>query len=54
MKTLNFQKYLGGTAACTKILTMDTYGCGQLKSNYTYFADTWFSEVKTAEEAMAE
>ena len=31
---------------------MATKRCGDLASNYTYFADIWFSEVKTAEEAM--
>ena len=53
MKTSEFQKYLGGTAAQMKILVMDTKGCDQLISNYTYFTDIWFSFVKTAEEAMA-
>ena len=54
MKTLNFQKYIGGTAACMKRLMMVTKGCGQLTSNDTYFANSWFSGVKMAEEAMAE
>ena len=49
MKTLKFQKYLRGTTACTKILALATKGCGQLTSNDTYFADIWFSSVKTAE-----
>ena len=30
MKTLNFQKDIGGAAACMKRLTMATKGCGQL------------------------
>ena len=30
-----------------------TKGCGQLTSNDTYFADSWFSSIKTAVEAMA-
>ena len=37
-----------------KILPMATKGCAQLKSNETYFADRWFSVVKTDEEASAE
>ena len=49
MKTLTFQKYIGGTAACTKRLMMDTKGYGQLTSNDTYFSDSWFSGVETAE-----
>ena len=48
-----FQKYLGGTATYTKRVEMATKGCGQLTSNYTYFADSWLSSVKTAEQAMA-
>ena len=53
MKTLTFQKYIGGTSECMKRLMMDTKGCGQLTSNDTYFADIWFSGLKTAGEAMA-
>ena len=40
MKTSNFQKDIGDTAAYMKILMMDTKGCGQLTSNYTYFSDS--------------
>ena len=54
MKTSDFHTYLGGNAACMKILTMATTGCGQMASNDTYFSDSWFGRVKTAEEAMAE
>ena len=36
-----------------KILAMYTKGCVQLTPNDTYFADSCFSSVKTAEEAMA-
>ena len=50
MKTSTFQNVLGGTTACMKRLTISTKGCGQLASNDTYFADSWFSSVKTAEE----
>ena len=32
---------------------MATKGCLQLTSNETYFDDSWFSVVKTAEEAIA-
>ena len=53
MKTSNFQKYFGGTNLRIKRLNIAAKGCGQLTSNDTYFADSWFSSVKTAEEAMA-
>ena len=53
-KTAKFQQRIRGTAVCTKILMITKTGCGQLTSNYTYFSDSWFSEVKTAEEKMAE
>ena len=33
---------------------MDNKGCGQLTSNDTYFADSWFSSVKTSDESRAE
>ena len=52
-KTAKFQQYIGGNAVCTKIIMMSTKGCGQLTSNDNYFSDSWFSGVKTAEEAMA-
>ena len=54
MKTCKFQQQIGRTAACMKRLTMATKGCGQLTPNYTYFADSWFSGVKTDEEDKAE
>ena len=53
MKTSDFQNVLGGTDACIKRLAIATKGCGQLTSNDTYFADNWFSYVKTAEEMAA-
>ena len=34
-------------------LSIATIGCGKLTSNGTYFADIWFSYVKTLEYAMA-
>ena len=34
-------------------LAIDTKGCDQLTSNDTYFSDSWFSSVKTAEEMAA-
>ena len=49
MKKSIFQSELGGTAACMKRLAIATKGCGQLTSNYTYFTNSWFSSVKTAE-----
>ena len=54
MKTSNFQKYLGGTAACMKRQMMATKGCGKLTSNDTYFDDIQFGGVKNADYAMAE
>ena len=53
MKKLTFQSELGGTAACMKRLAIATKGCGQLTSNNTYYADSWFSSVKTSEEMAA-
>ena len=53
MKTFEFQKYFGGTAACMKRLSIAYKGCGQLTLNDTYFADRRFRSIKTAEEAMA-
>ena len=53
MKKSKFQSELGGTAACMKRLAIATKGCGQLTSNNTYFSDSWFSSVKTAEEMAA-
>ena len=37
-----------------KIPMMATKECGQLTSNDTYFADSWFSGVKAADDAMTE
>ena len=53
MQSSKFQKYLGGTTAYMKRLDIATKVCGQLTSNNTYFSDSWFSSVKTAEEVMA-
>ena len=36
-----------------KILAIANKGCGQMISNETYFSYSWFSSVKTADEAMA-
>ena len=36
-----------------KRLSIATEGRGQLTSNVTYFADSWFSSVKIDEEEMA-
>ena len=54
IRTPNFQKHIGGTAACMKRLAMAKKGCVQLKSNGTYFDDSWFSGVKISEEGMDE
>ena len=48
-----FQKYLGVTDDFMKRLVMANKWCGQLTSNDTYSSDSWFSTVRTAEEAMA-
>ena len=53
MKTSKFQNVLGGTTVCMKILSIATKGCVQLTSNDAYFADSWFSSVKTAEDITA-
>ena len=53
MKTSEFQKNLGVTAACMNRLAMAAKGCVQMTSNYTYFYGSRFSYVKTAEEAIA-
>ena len=37
-----------------KRLAIDTEGCGKLTSNETYFSDSWFSSIKTAEEMAVE
>ena len=52
-KISKLKKVQGGTDACMKRLAVATKGCGQLTSNDTYFADSWFSYAKTAEEMAA-
>ena len=54
MKTSTYQKYIGCNAAGMNILMIVTKVCGKLKSNDTYFSDSWFSGVKTDEDAMDE
>ena len=49
METSIVQKHIGGTSAFEDILIMGTKGCGQLPSNDTYFDDSCFSGVKTAD-----
>ena len=53
MNKSTFQSELGGISACMKRLAITAKGCGQLTSNDTYFANSWFSSVKTAEEMAA-
>ena len=53
-ETSKFQQDIEGTAACMKRLIISTKGCNQLTSNDTYFADSWFSGLKTVDEVMAE
>ena len=36
-----------------KRLAIDTKGCGKLTSNDTYFDDSWFISIKTAEDMAA-
>ena len=43
------QKDIRDTAAWMKILLIATKGFGQMTSNYTCFANSWFSSVKTSE-----
>ena len=50
MKTSNFQNVMGGTTACMKRQAIATKWRGQLESKDTYFYDSCFSSVKTAEE----
>ena len=50
MKTSKSQKNIGGTTTFMKRLAIATEGCGQLTSNDTYFADSWFSSIKNDEE----
>ena len=52
-KTSKFQNVLGGTTTCMRRLDIATKGRDQLTSNNTYFSDSWFSSVKTAEEMAA-
>ena len=52
MKTSEFQHQIGWNGACIKRLIMSSKGCGQMTSNYTYFTNSYFSRVKTYEEAM--
>ena len=49
----NDKKDIGGNEVCTERTTMAMKGLDQLTSNDTYFSDSWFSGVKTAEEAIA-
>ena len=47
---MNISKILRGTTACMKRLAIATKGCVQLILNDTYFADSWFNSLKTAEQ----
>ena len=50
MKTLEFQWYIGGTAACMKITTKTNKECVQMSSKNTFFSENWFNGLKTEEE----
>ena len=54
MKSSKFQQQLVGTVVYMKIPLMSTKWCSQPTSNETYFSNSWFSGVKTSEEAMDE
>ena len=54
MNTSKPQKDTRDTNVCMERLAVANKGCGQLKSNDTYFENSWFSSVKNSEEAMAE
>ena len=49
---VKISKYIRGTTACMKRLYIATKVCVQLTSNDTYFADSWFISVKTAEDMV--
>ena len=49
MKTLDSQHQIVGTSSLTKRLMKNTKGCGQLTSNNTYFADSWFCGEKNSD-----
>ena len=51
--TEEFQKDIGETETCIKIITKVTKGCGNLSSINTIF-DIWFIVVKKDEEYSAE
>ena len=53
MNMLEFNFFLRGTASCMNIIAIATKGGGQMKSNYTYFADSRFSSVKTSEKEIS-
>ena len=54
MKTSDFQKGFEVTAGGTKRITKATKGRGRMLSNYILFHDSWFSGIRTEEEANAE
>ena len=54
MKSSDFQQQIGWTAATINRTTKATKGFVQMSSKYTFFDDSWFRGVKTAEEEMDE
>ena len=50
--TEGFHQLIGGTISSMERLMMATKRCCRLTSNWTYFADSWFSGVKVSDEAM--
>ena len=50
MKTLEFQRYIGGAAACMNITTKTNKECVQMSSKNTFFSENWFNGLKTEEE----
>ena len=50
MKTSEFQKYIGVTSLCMKIIDIANKGSGQLTSNENYFSCGWFGSINNAED----
>ena len=46
MKSFSFQQQIRKEADCMKRIMRATKGCGQLSSNYTFFADICLRVVK--------
>ena len=51
MKASGFQQDIGGVDYLIRMIMNDTKGWGHISPSDTFFADIWFSAVKTAEES---